>query len=385
LAFIRYFGIGAMKILHFFKTYYPDEYGGVQQAIRQLAEGGRDYGCKAEVLALTPGRPGTILVDGCPVHRVKRLFKAASTDFAFRALTEFKRLAAGADLVHYHFPYPLADLAHFWARHRKPCLATFHSDIVAQKRLLVFYRPLMNRFLGSLPVIVATSPNYMASSPVLRSHAARVRCIPLGLDEPPPLAPELTESWRKRLPERFFLFVGAFRYYKGLDFLLTAAQGSPFPLALVGEGGDERALKARAEGLDNVHFLGALPDEDKEALLSLCYGLAFPSCLRSEAFGLSLLEAARRGKPLVSCEIATGTTYINIHGETGLAVPPADPAALREALMTLWENPALAARLGAGARRRYEALFTAEKMVRDYMDLYGELLGGSNFRALNRR
>jgi len=364
------------KVLHFYKTYYPDERGGVQEVIRQLAQGGRAFGWDAEVLALTSGNPGTVLAGGCLVHRVKRLFKAASTDFSFRALAEFKRLAARADLVHYHFPYPLADAAHFWAAHRKPCLVTYHSDIVAQKKLHFFYRPLMNRFLGSVPVIVATSPNYLASSPVLRAFKEKVRCIPLGSAPAPPPAPEVMEKWRRRLPERFFLFVGAFRYYKGLDFLLTAAEGLPGPVVLVGEGGREKALKARAEagGLNKVLFPGALPDEDREALLRLCYGLVLPSHLRSEAFGLSLLEAAGHGKPLVSCEIGTGTTYINIHGETGLVVPPAEPAALRAALLALWENPGLAARLGAGARRRFEALFTGEKMVRAYVDLYGELL-----------
>ena len=366
-----------MKVLHFYKTYYPEGFGGVQEVIRQLAQGGRAYGWEAEVLTLTTGRPGIIEAGGCRVHRVKRLFKAVSTDFAFRALAEFKRLAAGADLVHYHFPYPLADLAHFWAAHRKPCLVTYHSDIVARKLPMFFYRPLMNRFLRSIPVIAATSPNYMASSPVLSGRAGRVRCIPLGLDEPPRPAPALVESWRKRLPERFFLFVGAFRYYKGLDFLLAAVKDPAIPVVLVGEGGGEAALKAGAGGPANARFLGALPDEDKEALLSLCCGLVLPSHLRSEAFGLALLDGARHGKPLVCCEIATGTTYINIHGETGLAVPPADPAALKAALLALWGDPALAARLGAGARQRYEKLFTAEKMVKAYMDLYGELAFGS--------
>ena len=367
-----------MKVLHFYKTYCPDEFGGVQEVIRQLATGGRAYGWKAEVLTLTPGRPGIIDVGDCRIHRVKRLFKAASTDFAFQALAEFKRLAAGADLIHYHFPYPLADLAHFWAAHRKPCLVSYHSDIVAQKKLLYFYRPLMNRFLRSLPVIVAASPNYIASSPILQAYHGRVRCIPYGLDEPPMVTPKMVERWRYRLPEKFFLFVGAFRYYKGLDYLLTAARDLPCPIVLVGDGGEETLLKARTanERLGNLHFLGALPDEEKEALLSLCYGLVFPSHLRSEAFGLTLLEGARRGKPLVCCEIATGTTYINIHGETGLVVPPADQEALKAALLTLWENPTLAASLGEGARQRFNNIFTGEKMVRAYVDLYGELLEG---------
>ena len=365
-----------MKTLHFFKTYYPDEFGGVQQAIYQLAEGVQAYGWRAEVLTLTPGKPGTIQHESHQVHRVKRLFKVASTDFAFRALTEFRRLVAEVDLIHYHFPYPLADMAHFFATHSKPCLITYHSDIVAQKYLFDFYQPLMKHFLRSVPVVVATSSNYLASSPVLCDFKEKVRCIPLGLAPVLPPPPELLESWQRRMPERFFLFVGAFRYYKGLDFLLTAAKDLPCPIVLVGAGGGEEvSLKARvaAEGLDNVHFLGALPDADKEALLSLCYGFVFPSHLRSEAFGLSLLEAARRGKPLISCEIATGTTYINIHGETGLVVPPADPNALKSALLTLWESPVLATSLGEGAKKRFEELFTGEKMVRAYVDLYREL------------
>ena len=72
-----------------------------------------------------------------------------------------------------------------------------------------------------------------------------------------------------------------------------------------------------------VAVLGALDDADKVALLTLCYAVAFPSHLRSEAFGISLLEGAMYGKPMISSEIGTGTSYINIDGETGLVVPMA--------------------------------------------------------------
>jgi rhamnosyl/mannosyltransferase len=83
--------------------------------------------------------------------------------------------------------------------------------------------------------------------------------------------------------------------------------------------------------------LGFLPDEDKVALLELCYSVIFPSHLRSEAFGISLLEGAMYGMPLISSEIGTGTTYINIDGETGIVVPPSEPDALRQALDFLWD------------------------------------------------
>lgn len=365
-----------MKVLHFFKTYYPDSYGGVEQVIYQLVEAGRRLGVDGEVLCLTPGEPGEIRVGGHRVHRVKRLLKAASTDLSLAVVPRFKALAREADLIHYHFPWPMADLAHFAVRPGKPRVLSYHSDIVAQKRLLTFYRPLMNRFLGDMGAVVAASPNYIRSSPVLSKLGGRVRCIPYGLAEPDAPGPERLELWRDRLGDRFFLFVGVFRYYKGLTFLLEAAKDLPGPLVLAGGGGLEAELKAAAarNGLANVHFLGALPEEDKVALLSLCYGLVFPSHLRSEAFGLSLVEGAMFAKPLISCEMGSGTTFVNLDGESGLAVAPADPAALRGALLKLWEDPLLAARLGAGARRRYEELFTADKMAAVYADLYRELL-----------
>jgi rhamnosyl/mannosyltransferase len=119
--------------------------------------------------------------------------------------------------------------------------------------------------------------------------------------------------------------------------------------------------------------MGALDDHDKVALLKLCYAVAFPSHLRSEAFGISLLEGAMYGKPMISSEIGTGTTYINIHNETGLVVPPSDPQALGEAMRTLWDNPQLAAEMGQRAADRYRELFTSEQMAASYTALYQEL------------
>jgi rhamnosyl/mannosyltransferase len=131
-------------------------------------------------------------------------------------------------------------------------------------------------------------------------------------------------------------------------------------------------------GLKNFHFLGQLPDEDKFALLELCFGLVFPSHLRSEAFGISLLEGAMYGKPLISCEMGTGTTYINIHQETGLVVPPTTPLALRDAMLSLWHHPDIAQQYGQNAKQRYEKLFTADLMTDQYVKLYRSLLDNTH-------
>ena len=115
-------------------------------------------------------------------------------------------------------------------------------------------------------------------------------------------------------------------------------------------------------------------DEDKVALLELCYAVTFPSHLRSEAFGISLLEGAMYGKPMISSEIGTGTSYINIDRETGLVVPASDPVAFRNAMQFLWENPAVATEMGKKAEQRYHKLFTARQMAESYTELYSQVI-----------
>jgi rhamnosyl/mannosyltransferase len=129
------------------------------------------------------------------------------------AFKRFSELAKDADIVHYHFPWPFMDLVHFATRHKKPTIVTYHSDIVKQKKLLRLYQPLMNQFLQSVDAIVATSPNYQATSDVLQKYQSKVHLITYGLDRdlyPAPSADKLN-YWRNELGDKFFLFVGVLR------------------------------------------------------------------------------------------------------------------------------------------------------------------------------
>ena len=367
------------RVLHFFKTYYPDTFGGIEQVIFQLCKGTARFGFTSEVLTLSPNaHEAPIEFSGHLVHQAKLDVQIASTGISISAFRKFSELAKQADIIHLHYPWPFMDIVHFATRHGKPTVVTYHSDIIRQKTLLKLYRPLKNCFLSSVDRIVATSPNYLATSPVLNRFRDKVVEITYGLDKStyPTPAPELIESWRAKLAGRFFLFVGMLRYYKGLHILLDAMQGIDYPVVIVGSGPVEIELKKHATqlGLKNIHFLGALPDEDKVALLQLCYAVVFPSHLRSEAFGLSLLEGAMYGKPMISSEIGTGTSYINVNGETGLVVQPSDPRAFREAMRFLWESPIIATEMGKRAELRYWELFTAEQMASSYAALYQELL-----------
>jgi rhamnosyl/mannosyltransferase len=376
-----------MRVLHFYKSARPESIGGIEQVIDQIACGVASLGITTDVLALDEvQRDQPFEINGYLGYRAKLDFQIASTGFSVSAFRQFSKLAKRADLIHYHFPWPFMDLVHFASRTKKPSLVTYHSDIIRQQGLLKLYRPLKRRFLADVDHIVATSPDYLASSHVLERFKSKVSVIPIGLDKAsyPVASEQKLQFWREQLGSRFFLFVGVIRYYKGLHFLLDAAKGTNLPVVIVGAGPIESELKAKAAtlGLLNIRFLGSLPEEDKVALLQLSYAIVFPSHLRSEAFGVSLLEGAMYGKPMISSEIGTGTTFININLLTGLVVPPHNPDALREAMLRLWHNPAEAALMGQRAEQRYWELFTARRMAGSYVALYQQLAAKS--RCLER-
>ena len=361
----------------------PTSYGGIESFIDTLCKTDSKLGVKNTVLTLHPKpQKQPIEMDGYSVHQTKQNLFLASTGFSVSAFGKFKRLSNDADIIHYHFPNPFADMLHVVCRPKKPSIVTYHSDIIRQKHLLHIYKPLKQRFLNSVERIVATSPNYFVSSNVLQKYANKVSVIPIGIY---PKACETVDSerldfWQSRLSKPFFLFIGAMRYYKGLHIALEAIAGTEIQIAIAGINGIEKDLKAQAAALQlkNVNFLGFVTDEDKIALLHLCHGFIFPSHLRSEAYGISLLEAAMVGKPMISCEIGTGTTFVNSANETGLVINPGSPRELREAMQFLIDNPKIAANMGKNAKKRSLKLFTADQQAKSYYDLYQQLLDSNH-------
>ena len=79
-------------------------------------------------------------------------------------------------------------------------------------------------------------------------------------------------------------------------------------------------------------------------------------------------------KPLISCEIGTGTSFANIDSETGFVVEPEKPELLAKAMKKLMNDEELAIKLGIGARRRFDEMFTAEKVGQSYFEIYKEVL-----------
>lgn len=368
-----------MRVLHVLKTYFPDTYGGIEQVVHTIASHTTPLGIENRVLVLTPGQPRTdIAPAGYEIRRYKRDLYIASTGFSVSFLKHFKQEAAWADVMHMHFPWPFADLSYLYAGVKKPSLISYHSDVVNQVQLNKLYAPLRDRYLAKMQTIVAASPGIMQSSPVLQKFKDKTQLITYGIEhfeQLPEIDPEV-QSWRQQFGERFFLFLGALRYYKGLHILLDALKGRDYPTVIVGRGDQYEALQKQAQalGLKNLHFVPEVTNEQKRSIMRAAYGFVFPSHIASEAFGIVLAEAAQQGTPMITCEIGTGTSYVNQEGETGLVVPPADSVAFGQAMDTFWHQPQQVAQWRAGALQRYKDNFMAETMARKYVGVYEKLL-----------
>ncbi|MVW79402.1 glycosyltransferase [Bordetella sp. 02P26C-1] len=371
-----------MRALHVYRCYYPDPPGGVAEAIRQICLATSEYGVESAIFALSPNaRPVQLRQPEGTVIRSHSWAAPASCDMGGAvAFSRFARAARQADVVCYHFPWPFADLLDLVARPRAPRVLVYHSDIVRQRWLGRVYAPLMRRTLSSADTIVATSPNYAASSPVLSDPhwSGKVRTIPLGiLESEEPEETGVLDRLGLLEGQPFFLFLGALRYYKGLHTLVAAARRVNAPIVIAGSGTEESALRLQSIrlGADNVRFAGQVSDAEKTALMRRCHAFVLPSHLRSEAYGMVLVEASRWGRPLICCEIGSGMSFINVQGETGLLVPPENPEALARAMNTLLGDGALASRLGDGARARYERMFSGPALGASYAALFKELAG----------
>ncbi|MFA0608579.1 glycosyltransferase family 4 protein [Vibrio sp. 10N.222.49.B4] len=364
-----------MKVLHIYRTCYPETKGGLEQAIRYICKGSSEQGIENTILTLGIENK-EYQFEGTRIIVVKKDFEISSNGFSFRLIRRFRELSKKNDIIHYQYPWPTGDLLSIFSD-KKPSLVSYQSDIVKQKWLKKIYFPLEQYFLSNVNRIIASSPQYAQTSKNLIKYANKVDTIPLAIDEStyPKISEDDIQKWEDYVGRDFYLFVGVLRYYKGLQYLLEAAKLNGLPIVIAGDGPERANLEMYIEkhSLTNVTLVGFISEEDKVALHTLSKAFVFPSHLRSEAFGISLVEAQMFGKPIVSADIGTGSSYVNIDGVTGLTVPPADGSQFSEAMQKLENDLSLCQKLGSSARQRFDKEFTAERYADSYISLYHEL------------
>ncbi|HYI81437.1 MAG TPA: lysylphosphatidylglycerol synthase domain-containing protein [Thermoleophilaceae bacterium] len=277
-----------------------------------------------------------------------------------------RELRAGEfDVVHVHEPNapfvswfttelartPMVGTFHCYSR--GPLVNTVAANVATARRLY-----------NKLHVRIAVSE--AARWTCERFYGGEYRIVPNGVD----LSAARPSDRSLPRDQLELLFLGRAEARKGLPVLLRAFE------ALRGAGVDARltvagATRAEVEPLlldvEGVEIAGRVDEDEKQRLLGATDLLVAPA-LGGESFGMVLTEAFAAGTPAVASDIA-GYRDVARDGVDSVLVPPADAAALGEALRELALDPARRLKMGVAARERAER-FSWSHVAEEVADAY---------------
>jgi glycosyltransferase involved in cell wall biosynthesis len=251
----------------------------------------------------------------------------------------------------------------------------FHIPVIWHVRI-ADRDPLLDGLLLALSARVIAISHAVRARFVTSRHANKVRVVYNGV-EPADWIPK--EGLPSSSTGPVVLQVGRLSPSKGQATLLRAAPAvlGHIPatrLVLLGadtngEAGRLRRLALQLAVNHAVEIRAWM--EDPRPVFHEADVVTLPS--RSEGFGRVLVEAACLAKPVVASCVG-GIPEVVVDGETGLLIPPDNPSALAEALIRLLGDPHLRHQLGAAARERALARFTARQHVEGVEAVYEELV-----------
>lgn len=371
-------GAALLKIAHAFKVFIPEVNGGIPEVMRLLAAGlaGR---CRSEVLvSRVKGGGGSELVEGIEVHRSSSLRSVWSMPISPGYPMDLWSTARRVDVVDYHAPFPLVDLAvSLWFPRKTALVVHWHSEIVAQRRILPVVGPFIRRALRRADRIIVSAPVMIEQSPFLRAVAAKCAVVPYGIDVDRWATPGDAQRHRiqeiRALHPRLIVATGRLVSYKGFDVLVEAMRRVRGDLVIVGTGPLEEALRRQiaASGLqDRITLVGYLERQELQCLLHACRVFTLPSVEKSETFGIAQAEAMACGRPVVNTSLPTAVPWVARDGIEALTVPPGAAAPLAEALNHLLDHEDMAAAMGRRGRERAESLFSLKSFLDRTFDVY---------------
>lgn len=193
----------------------------------------------------------------------------------------------------------------------------------------------------------------------------------IKVNEKPQIS-DLSES------QEYFLYVGRLVGEKGIQDIIKAAYSLPkdIPFVIAGKGQDENYLKELVfkHGLDNIKFVGYVPQDKINELYAKAIAIIVPS-ICYEVFGMINIEAALQYKPVIATRIG-GIPEIVEHDNTGLLFDVGNIEQLKECIFKYWNNKELASKHGINAYEKAKSSYDENKYFNDLLKLYGEIING---------
>lgn len=298
---------------------------------------------------------------GLPVPVCRQLYAVSAARWLARPDRTF-------DVVHAHQGEDIGVLmlARLAARRLAvPLVVTVHTSVrhtlaagnLRSAALQVVGGPLERRAIGGADAVITLTARTAALLVRDGLPVHRVWVIPSGY-EPTLFGEVAPDPYVSALAGSRVLYVGRLHRQKDVLTLVRAAALLRTPdakVVIIGDGPDRPMLERAILDLglrDVVTLLGAVPHWRVPGVLAAGQVLALPS--RYEELGSVLIEAMRAGLPVVASRTG-GIPDLVADGETGLLVPPGDPASLALALDRVLAARDSAARMRANARLRAES------------------------------
>ena len=367
------------KVTHIFKSYFPETNGGLEEAIRQIGRHSIKDGYSVDVVAVGKKSYEMTTPDGITAKFYKNSLDLYSNPVSLSFAKQFRIICKTADILHYHFTWPTAEILTLLHQIRKPMVVTFHCDIHKNRFIKALYLPVIKQFLRRADRICVTSKNLFKTTPYLHEFKNKIEEICLWFDKTrfvdlPEPDPDMAKFINTIKP--YALFVGVLRWYKGLDTLLDTSKRFEGDIVIVGKGPlyDHLKIRIKKEGLSNVYMMGVQPDRNLKLLIEQSRFLVLPSTSAAEAFGQILLEGLFFSTPLISTELGTGTNLVNRHNHTGLVVKPGCSTSLSGAMNRLLNDQGLYEGFVTNTFKHYQTNFTEAVQGDKYSRIYRSIL-----------
>lgn len=368
-----------IKVLQINKLYYPD-IGGIERTVQHIAESLKDSTEMNVLVCQSKGKGTKEVINGIPVNRCGSFGTLFSMPISLSFFRNLRKEARGKDILQFHAPFPLGDLACLLSGYRGKVVLYWHSDVVKQKKLMVLYNPVMKLFLKRVDAIIVGADGIVKGSSYLSPYKDKCITIPFAVNKDIESKGKQYLNTVKPNKEMYcrFLFVGRLVYYKGIDILIKSfALVNNAELTVIGSGNLEEDLISYVKEMGlykRIHFMGKVDEEQLNQEFSRCDVFVLPSIAKSEAFGLVQLEAMAYGKPVINTNLPSGVPEVSIHGITGITVEPQNIQELSEAMQWFVDHPAERCSMGIESRKRLESNYTLDVMSKRILELYQKLL-----------
>jgi rhamnosyl/mannosyltransferase len=365
-----------MRSLHIGK-YYPPYPGGIETYCKIICEGLTSKGINVDVVVSNNiNKFSEEVINNVKVYRLPRRGVLSSIPVAPSMIFFLRKLIKNNnyDVVHLHFPNPMGEIAYLFAGYRGKLIITYHTDASMRNKLKLLYAPAINKILSFAHYIIVTSENYLKKLAIPDRLRNKCKIVPIPVRPYFISANDTSEMNQiKAKYGDYVFFVGNLSSYKGPEYLIRAIKNINCNLVIAGIGSENLNLRNEVESLGlggKVSFLGRIDDKDLRNFYDACKVFCLPSISSMETFGIVLLEAMARGKPIVSTEIGTGTSFVNLDGRTGFVVPSRSSKDLSDAINRILSDNKLREQMGINARKRVFENFTVGRVIDSIVELY---------------